>query len=176
MAADVASLAYLASTLRKGARILEIGAWAGRSTLALLAGAGEGKTVDSVDSWSEKEFAPAFYGITAEVIKESFYRATKPYVVAGRLRVFEGDYREVLPGLDRAAYDMVFVDGPHDVEHAEPTISLIRPLMKQSGVVVFHDADPCWPGVRKMIDLLESDGGWTRGPTAGRMVFCNREL
>ena len=152
---------------------MEIGAWAGKSTGALLAGS-SGRTIHTVDNWNGRCEAYS-ENITGEMVREAFYARVQPAINACRLKVFEGDYREVLPVLDKGAYDLIFVDGPHGEEHAEPTVRLTLPLLRAGGRIALHDADGSWPGVNQMVERIQGTGEFEHGRVVETMAIFRRK-
>jgi len=166
---ELMALAFLAAHQRKDAKILEIGAWTGASTMALVAGAGKdvGRTVHTVDLWAGKD--RSYRGaVNGPMVRRAFFKRMQPYIDTNRLTVCEGDYKEILPTLEKGAYDLIFVDGPHGLEDVEPTLSLVPPLLSNSGAIVFHDASGNWSAVTKMVEGLMATGDFDQPP---RMVY-----
>jgi len=154
---ELVCLAYMASKLKAGAKILEIGAWAGSSTLALLSGAGPDRTVHTIDNWCGTD--KSYRGdVTGESVRKLFLKNTQSYADAGRLVVFDDDYKNVLPTLERGDYDLIFVDGPHGEEEAAPTVEMVLPLVADMGTLAFHDAAWGWPGVDLMTYGVQQSG------------------
>lgn len=70
-----------------------------------------------------------------------------------------GRSSQVLTKLRPALFDMAFVDADHAYLSVAEDISLVRPLLKPGGVLVFHDYSTTWPGVRQAVDELRADLG-----------------
>ena len=175
--AEMIVLSYLAAETPIVGRILEIGSWCGRSTRALMGGA-SAKTprqIHCVDNWQGGDGADRM-GITPEIAKRIFNCTLADQIAAGRIKVFEGDYRDVLPGLEPESYDLIFVDGPHGEEHAEDTVRLVLPLLRETGTIVFHDGGGGWPGVTKMVNLAYETGRFKQGTLIRTMVIFEPKL
>ena len=50
-----------------------------------------------------------------------------------------GSSLQVCPSLPRAAYDLIFVDTIHEWHHALPEFKFIDRIIKQGGILVYHD-------------------------------------
>lgn len=140
--------------------LVEIGAWCGRSTLALAAAAEElGCHVMTYDIfppfvwWYDRVSASAF-----EHEIEPVYRAGGPRMILervlhqtgfwNRVEIFEG--RDWIPG-DRKAR-LVFIDGDHGREAVAADWAKALELVKGEGWVVFDDAFSLdYPGVRDVL-------------------------
>lgn len=139
--------------------VIEFGAWAGRSTIALLSA----EWVVSVDTWAgspgEAEHAGA--------IKDGFspYRAWRENVlppataegttVTGLcvdLRDPEGE--ATLVKMYGGKADLVFIDASHDEESVALDIALARRLLKPGGLLCGHDYGGSWTGVKAAVDRL----------------------
>lgn len=56
-----------------------------------------------------------------------------------------------------ASVDMVFVDGAHDYEAVRDDIAAWKPVVKDGGLLVFHDYDkPICPKVKPAVDVYMS--------------------
>ena len=77
-------------------RILEIGVFTGYSSICLARGLKEGGMLDALELNDELE----------DLIREAYRRAE----LEDRIRLYIGDAKEIIPGLDPEAYDLVFKD------------------------------------------------------------------
>lgn len=77
-------------------RILEIGVFTGYSSICLARGLKEGGMLDALELNDELE----------DLIREAYRRAE----LEDRIRLYIGDAKEIIPGLDPEAYDLVFID------------------------------------------------------------------
>ncbi len=77
-------------------RILEIGVFTGYSSICLARGLKEGGMLDALELNDELE----------DLIREAYRRAD----LEDRIRLYIGDAKEIIPGLDPEAYDLVFID------------------------------------------------------------------
>ena len=77
-------------------RILEIGVFTGYSSICLARGLKEGGMLDALELNDELE----------DLIREAYRRAD----LEDRIRLYIGDAKEIIPGLEPEAYDLVFID------------------------------------------------------------------
>jgi hypothetical protein len=151
--AEGAELARLA----EGKVVLEIGSYAGRSTICLARGAVSVGAVDTFDGRG----TPA-EGQTFELFRANLRR----YGVEDRVAVHRGTSAEMLPLLP-PVYDLVFIDGSHDYESVKADVGLALGKLKPGGLLAFHDyrtfpgeSDGRWdPGVTRAVNELLADGG-----------------
>ena len=135
--------------LGAGKVVLEVGAYAGRSTICL---AQEARSVTTVDPFDGRGTAQE--GNTRPL----FDRNVRRHRVDGRVTAITGTSIDVLPNLP-PVYDLVFVDGAHDQESVATDASLAAAVLKPGGLLVFHDYGDQDHGVTEAVDEFVSGGG-----------------
>ena len=170
-------LAYLASQVPEGGQILEIGAYCGKSTATLLSGA-RGRIIHTVDNWSGDD--PFLFAghVTGEMVRKSFFGRVQPAIDLGRVIVHEGDYQEVCPSMAKGSYDLIFVDGPHEAEHGQPTIDIVLPLLKPGGTIAVHDffySIGDYPGVETIVKHLAASPDFEGGQQVRTLAIFRRK-
>jgi hypothetical protein len=158
------------AALAKDGCVLELGAWKGRSTVAMAATAEYVTTVDSFTG--DAETGPVdTYG----EFRENIERAG----VLSKIDARRGQiaaWAEVLPS---AHYDLVFIDGAHDAASVERDARLALRCVKPTGAIAWHDAN-----YRTVVDGLKAAGirgdrpdflidstAWVRLPLAPRVAL-----
>lgn len=134
-----------------GVRMLEIGAYEGRSTVWFLEDllTGEGSHLTSVDTWEgSAENDPG----VMHAVWERFGANTEEYVASGRLTVVVGRSQPFLasqiargataPG---AGYHVIYIDGSHAAPDVLSDAVLSWALLEPGGVMVFDDY--VWAGM-----------------------------
>jgi hypothetical protein len=142
--------------LAEGKDVLEVGAYCGLSTICLARGAASVTTVDPFDGRATEHPVDTFQAFTANL---------RRYGVDGKVTPCRGTSEEILPGLP-PVFDLVFIDGAHDVESVRTDIRLARSVLRPGGLLAFHDyrvrpgeADGRWdPGVTQAVDELLGGG------------------
>jgi predicted O-methyltransferase YrrM len=136
---------------RPGVRMLEIGAYEGRSTRWFLDTVltGEGSHLTTVDTWegsAENDRAEM------AAVQERFCRNTAADVEAGRLTVVTGRSQPFLAGqIARGetapghGYHIIYVDGSHAAPDVLSDAVLSWALLEPGGVMVFDDY--IWAGM-----------------------------
>lgn len=157
--ADLRALAELARDTCGGMdrlpKMVEVGTWAGRTALALLAGAPVA-TLLCVDTW---EGSPDPEDATHRLVRERGSEA-----VFGAFCKNMGDllFRQVFPCRGRShqwapvvpdGLDLVFIDASHAEEDVRSDIELWRPKVRQGGVLCGHDYG-VFEGVTKAVKAL----------------------
>jgi len=134
---ECAKLAELA----EGCKVLEIGSWFGRSTIALASSA---KSVTAVD-WHEGDFY-AGHEDTLPVLRENLrkYGADNVEVIVGRIE----DVATSLP----TDFDLVFIDADHSEESAAAHYTIALFHIRDGGTICFHDYGRF--GVTPVVDSL----------------------
>jgi predicted O-methyltransferase YrrM len=173
---ELITLAYLASQTPYIGKILEIGSWCGRSSRALLAGMNPRtkRQLHCVDTWSGGDGVERV-GITGEIAKKIFDASLIDYIAGGRVKVFMGDYRKILPSLGPGTYSLVFIDGPHGDEHALPTVKMVMPLLAEQATIAIHDTSGGWPGAVKMLNAFYDTGEFEQGVMVKTLSFLERK-
>lgn len=114
--------------LAAGKRVLELGAWKGRSTVAM---ADVARYIVSVDRHQ---------GIEGIEYSESLLDYLGAVRELENVAIVIASFQEIVPLLSQD-FDMVFVDGDHDAMSAEKDATLAYKHVHEEGVVVFHDWD-----------------------------------
>lgn len=157
-------LYWLEDTVRKlpeKSLIVELGAWKGRSTGAMLAGMNRRKTLVTVDTWlgqptmRDKEQKEAKTGdLFLEFMSNMAYLGWAPkwYMRSMApgfyyLRMDSGDAARLF---DDLSVDMVFIDPDHD--QCESDCGCWIPKLKYGGIASGHDYSEGFPGVRQAVD------------------------
>lgn len=127
--------------LAEGKKVLEIGSWKGRSTIAL---ASVAKSVVTVD-WHEGDFY-AGHEDTLPALRENLrkYGMDNVEVVVGRIE-------DVATDLD-TDFDLVFIDADHSQESASRHYLIALFHIRDGGTICFHDYGRF--GVTAAVDAL----------------------
>lgn len=136
--------------LAEGKVVLEIGSYAGRSTICL---AQKAKNVAAVDTFDGR--GTAMEGRTLDLFKRNMRR----HGVDKRVNPLQGASAEMLPNLP-PIFDLIFIDGSHDRESVLRDAELAANLLRPEGVLVFHDYQrPEDMGVTAAVDEILAGGG-----------------
>jgi hypothetical protein len=126
-----------------GRRALELGTYAGRSTVCLAQQAAEVVSVDRDDQSAAADWV-------------------RRYDLSDRVTFHRGDVREVVPGLS-GRFDLAFLDTEHDAASVARDLALVAPKLAPGGLLAVHDyPDPDWPEVRPVVDEHARRLGWVR--------------
>lgn len=141
-------LRWLAAVCSGRALVIELGAWMGRSTIAMAAA----DRVVSVDTWLGSPGEPdhqrrvrAGLDVRAEWLRNTACVSHRVEAVCGDLR--SAEFCDALVSRFRGAADVVFIDASHDEESVTQDIRLAKMLLARGGVLCGHDFNPNWPGV-----------------------------
>ena len=138
---DQPELEWLAEKAQTHERIVEVGAWMGRSTMTLAnhtAG-----IVYAVDHWRGSiEHQSGLANKPQEWLYEEFHRNLEKHIESGKVvpvpvSSVEAAYRFARV-LKAPLFDMVFIDASHDYENVKADIESWRPLVR--GMLCGHDA------------------------------------
>jgi predicted O-methyltransferase YrrM len=147
----VRELGWLADRGAEAHRIVEVGTWMGRSTVALLSRCPDG-ALYAVDTWAGTpgDVEQAKLYPDPEAAYRTFLAYLGDQIDAGQVRVMRMDSREaaaVLLAECGADFDLVFIDADHSYEGCRGDIGAYLPLVKPGGIISGHDFH--WPGVER---------------------------
>lgn len=128
---------------------LEVGAYAGRSTICLAQNA---RSVGVIDTFDGR--GTAMQAGTRRLFETNIRAAG----VFPKVTVHEGESSAVLPCLP-PAFDLVFIDGSHDLESVRADAEGAALLLRPGGLLVFHDYGGEDFGVTEAVDELVAGGG-----------------
>ena len=144
-------LTYLAQAANKSTCIAEIGAWKGRSTVAMAANTGG--VIHTVDTWkgsNEPEHINELKSHGEDWLIEQFKKNVEGYnVIPHQMTSLQAARMFAEQGL---TFDMIFIDASHDYENVKNDILAWAPLLTEGGIFCGHDYNPGWPGVRQAVD------------------------
>lgn len=165
-------LAKLASEVQNG-RVVELGSYQGKSTVALARSISPGSRVIAVDTFrGSPEHQPGAAYFDAATLDAEGAVDTLPILLAN-LRRFGLEARVEIWRADSAAaatrmrkpVGLLFVDADHLYARICDDLAAWLPLLSPGGIVVLHDVGE-WPGpTRAAADLL--DRGFCRVAQAG---------
>lgn len=167
---SITELDWLTEQAGRRRRIVELGSYMGRTTMALAhCTKGEVWAIDDFRGLRDTKYnGPdvqkhlAYQGDLLDRFKKN---------IAGleNVRIIETDHAdcaslpaEWLRGKPEEKPDMVFIDGGHEYEEVKRDILVWKERLAPGGLLCGHDSN--WPGVRKAIDELIP--GWQQGPGA----------
>jgi predicted O-methyltransferase YrrM len=139
------------SILAHGRMVLELGAYLGRSTVAL---ASTAERVHSVD-WHRGDGHTGHTEPGNGTVHE-YLRNLERYGVADRVVTHIGRFEDVLPVLS-CRFSVVFLDGMHDVASVQRDYLAAVRLLAAGGAMAFHDygASNELFGVTEVVDALK---------------------
>ena len=166
-AAELAALGRLALTAPRGAPGLEIGSYLGASTRCLAAGLSHlGSRLYCVDTW-RNETMPGGPRDTMEAFKENLGSLMEWVVMVRKPS-------QALRADDlRAPVGLAFIDGDHSYEATRSDAAKVLPMMREDGVVAFHDCGT-FRGVGRVIGEILSQGEWVLAGQVDTLVWLRR--
>lgn len=114
--------------LARGAAVLEVGSFYGRSTIAL---ASVAEVVHSVD--------PHLGGPDSTSTLQTFLENLERYGVRDKVVVHVALSTELLPLLREVTFDLVFVDAMHQRPEVDVDFAVAAPTLRPEGAIAFHD-------------------------------------
>jgi hypothetical protein len=141
----------------RGARILEIGTYAGTSLIGMLERLPDATAV-AVDKWRnyDENNPNILSNVEQNNVEDMFHRNLERMGMAGRVVARKGDSVEVLLDFvrDGELFDLVYVDGSHKCIDCYTDMALGWRLLRKGGVMVVDDYMYSWDRVMAG-DVLE---------------------
>lgn len=145
--------------------VLEIGTYFGKSTYLIARGIRDaGKpfklvTVDVHFRGIDAESGRAV--ILVEDAPTALLRSLREHALADVVIHMMGWSHVCVPLLDFATIGAVFIDGGHEYEDVSRDYLRVRERLVSGTLLLFHDYDPTFPGVRRVVDeLVVTDPGY----------------
>ena len=131
--------------------IVELGAFRGKSSIAIAAVLPPGAVLHSIDHFEGALLQPGETRPPMDVViarnKEAFLRNIAAFGVAGRIQLHVMRTVEAAALFDDNSLALVFVDAGHDYESVMADIAAWHPKLKAGGYMMFDDYEEKWPGV-----------------------------
>lgn len=143
-------LTWLNDRAKEYPKVVELGSYMGRSTLAL---AEHAEFVIAIDDWVSPH--PWFTSSQDRAeCRRKFQENLADYIKSGRVLDIVSDHRDVhvqvLP--KEPPFDMVFIDGGHEYKEVLGDIKFWSPLLRKGGLCCGHDYCAGWPDVIRAVN------------------------
>lgn len=166
---EEAKLLYqLAREVRSGC-IVEVGAYRGRTTVALGRGSLDGHRVPVFTIEPHQAFTGVLGGRFGPADAGAFYRAILETGCYHVVRLVSLSSEQVAPGW-RLPIELLWIDGDHRYEGVRRDFESWRPHLIQGATVVFDDADNPAIGPHRLIAELLAAGGYEKVRDFGKMT------
>lgn len=113
-----------------GMRVLELGAYAGKSTICMAQTAQELTCIDSFTGTGTPAPRDTYIEFCANLARYGFDR---------RLTIFRGMFSLCVRQLPRGHFDFALIDGSHDFESVCVDTNNVLDVLKPSGLIGYHD-------------------------------------
>lgn len=155
---EPAFLAALAVQVPAGQAIVEIGAFRGRSTIALAHGAQDGVLVFSVDPHEEHEVQGLPFGMADN---QAFMENVSRAKLGHKVRVLNCTSRQAVDLLLQQDFGLVFIDGAHDYHSVDMDALLWGAGVVNGGILALHDSTGTWADPTRVANELAASDEWT---------------
>ena len=172
--AEVTLLYELARQVTGGC-IVEVGAYRGRSTVALGRGSLDGHRVPVYTIEPHQTFTGVLGGRFGPADAGAFYRAVLETGCYHVVRLVSLSSEQVAPGW-RLPVALLWIDGDHTYEGGRRDFESWRPHLAADARVVFDDADNPALGPHRLIAELLASGGYEKVQEFGKMTVLQPRL
>lgn len=118
-------------------RIVEVGSWEGKSTIAL-ANAVRPAVVHAVDTWEGSPGEPSEQLARERDVRKTFDQNVTAWT-CGNVEAYHRDWRDYFTW-NQQPCRFVFIDAEHDYLPVYDCLGLVRPLMVPGGIICGDDA------------------------------------
>lgn len=149
-------------SLPASGRVVEVGAWRGRSTgclASLVKRSGKAIDIYVVDTWEGSPAEHAHRDIIRSLdttLYDDFIANMKMCGVDDVIRPLMKTSVEASRMFDDESVDFVMIDGSHDYDSVREDILHWLPKVKRGGIIAGDDYSDSWPGVKRAVDELVS--------------------
>lgn len=155
----------LAAQVPAGRCIVEIGAYHGRSAIALASGAPDGVLVYSVDPHDEHTAGGYPFGMSDN---QHFMRNVSAANLGRKVRVLNLPSHIATTVWRKMPHiGLLFVDGGHEYNDVEYDVRVWTNYLGNQGILAIHDSTGAWPYPTMVADELKQSDAWTELPGAG---------
>jgi hypothetical protein len=151
--------------------VVEIGAYKGRSTVAL--GFGLLCNANSIKGFSVEphaDFVGPSGGVYGPANRVEYYVNVAESGVADRIALIGLPSAQAARAFDESSVAMLFVDGDHTYEGCCRDLAVWLPKMRLNGKIFLDDRE--LPGVKRAIDDFERAGQLRRVSAVGKIAEC----
>ncbi|MHA6249238.1 class I SAM-dependent methyltransferase [Pontibacter sp. CAU 1760] len=131
----------LSKKLPEKSKLVEIGSWKGKSTVALGLGLTYKSRIFAIDPFnaegelgSKEEYLAK---IGSESLLNQFIANIRKYNLINSITPLKGYSKEFVNYFDEL--DFIFIDGDHSIEGCRNDFELFSPKLKSGGILAFHD-------------------------------------
>jgi predicted O-methyltransferase YrrM len=152
---DLTFLHATAAALPENATWVELGAWQGRSTLAVGLSLPPSATLHVIDKWKDFNGHPAFQVPYEAYPREQFEIVRLQLADRLTVKIWEMSGNEAAQHIPDKSCDVVFIDADHEYESVLADCRTWEPKLKPGGLLCGHDyAADVFPGVVRAVNEL----------------------
>jgi predicted O-methyltransferase YrrM len=143
--------------LPAGARLVELGSFQGRSSVAIAAVLPPGARLYCVDHF---QGSPEHQTMKLDLgsLRQAFDRHMVEFGVQDRVEVMALSTREAAARFQPDSLDFVLLDAAHDFDSVHADLIDWYPKLKPGACLVCDDYEPAWPGVMQAVQALALEG------------------
>ena len=139
---EAIALYKTANSLKRNAKIIEIGSWKGKSTYCLTKGLKSGivYAIDPFDASGDVESEKTYRSkLNNKTLFEEFNEKMTELGVINKIQVRKGYSFDFISDFSDESIDFLFIDGDHSIEGTKFDFENYFPKLKKGGFLAFHD-------------------------------------
>lgn len=143
---------YLHAQLNRKIKVVEIGAWLGKSSYYLVQHHSAKADIYIIDTWkgTPGELTTAHSLATVKDIFLDFMENMK--VHEGKFTAIRSLSVEAAKLFENSSVDFIFIDADHSYQAVRSDIETWQPKLTDTGIIAGHDYTSGWDGVRKAVN------------------------
>ena len=153
---EAAAIQALVKSLASGARVVELGTFQGKSSVAIATALPPGGMLFCVDTFQNTILAPGESRPPMPEVVRTNVQALKANLTrfrcTDRVKALVSTTHDAASRFAPESLALIFVDAGHDYENVRQDLADWYPKLAPGGVLVCDDYVPEWPGVMRAID------------------------
>jgi len=171
---EAVALQCVVKQLSPNSTVVELGAFQGRSSIAIASVLPPGSTLHSIDNFQGALLKPGeARPPMPEVIrrnKEAFLHNTTAFGVNDKVQLHVMNTTAAASLFADESVDLIFIDAGHKYDDVKADITHYYPKLKPGGYMLFDDYEEKWPGVMQAVQNAS-----LAGELIAPSLWCHRK-
>lgn len=143
--------------LPPGSKLVELGSYQGRSSVAIAAVLPPNSVLYCVDHFKGSEEHKK-WNLNINNLLEAFTNNIERFGVKDKIYTLAMSSTEAAEKFEGESLDLVLVDAAHDYDSVKADLLSWYPKLKRGGYLLCDDYEPSWPGVMRAVKTVGLEG------------------